>query len=195
MFWLATEDHDVAEVNHTFVFGPDHRPIQLSVDAEGASERPVGAIPIAAPPVDRLREVLAGFPYGEEVAEMVRAAYQPASPSERHSVRCWSDCSRAAACCLSILWMNPCGDWRRRCCRKPCGRTKACMRNLIERGKDLEAAGYHAQVHVEAKTSLVFLLDGERRARCGGKTASTLQSEQPQIFGGGADRSRGTIIA
>jgi bacillithiol biosynthesis cysteine-adding enzyme BshC len=35
--------------------------------------------------------------------------------------------------------------------------------NLIERGKQLEAAGYHAQVHVEAKTSLVFLLDGQRR--------------------------------
>jgi len=35
---------------------------------------------------------------------------------------------------------------------------------LIERGQNLESAGYHAQVHVEAKTSLVFLLDGERRA-------------------------------
>ena len=32
---------------------------------------------------------------------------------------------------------------------------------LIERGKELETAGYHAQVHVEAKTSLVFVLDGE----------------------------------
>jgi uncharacterized protein YllA (UPF0747 family) len=35
---------------------------------------------------------------------------------------------------------------------------------LIERAKQLEAAGYHAQVHVEPKTSLVFLLDGQRRA-------------------------------
>src|SRR6202161_2065311 len=51
IFGLATEDHDVAEVNHTFVFGPDHRPIQLSVDADGAPERSVGAIPIAAAPV------------------------------------------------------------------------------------------------------------------------------------------------
>ena len=34
---------------------------------------------------------------------------------------------------------------------------------LQERDRELEAAGYHAQVHVEAKTSLVFLLDGERR--------------------------------
>ncbi len=46
MFWLATEDHDVAEVNHAFVFGPDHRPVQLSVAANGGSERPVGGIPI-----------------------------------------------------------------------------------------------------------------------------------------------------
>jgi len=35
---------------------------------------------------------------------------------------------------------------------------------LIERGKTLEEAGYHAQVHVEAKTSLMFLLDRDRRA-------------------------------
>ena len=62
MFWLATEDHDVAEVNHTFVFGPDQRPIQLSVAANGVSERPVGGIPIAEPPVDRLREILARIP-------------------------------------------------------------------------------------------------------------------------------------
>src|SRR6202044_2549857 len=75
MFWLATEDHDVAEVNHAFVFGPDYQPIQLIVNANGGSERPVGGIPIAAPPVDRLREALAQFPYGEEVAEMVRVAY------------------------------------------------------------------------------------------------------------------------
>ena len=77
MFWLATEDHDVAEVNHTFVFGPDHRPIQLGGDANGAPERPVGSIPIAAPPVDRLREILSGFPHGEEVAAIVQAAYPP----------------------------------------------------------------------------------------------------------------------
>src|SRR5579884_2804763 len=36
LFWLPTEDHDFAEVNHTYVFGPEHRPILLSVD--GASK-------------------------------------------------------------------------------------------------------------------------------------------------------------
>src|SRR5215472_1720997 len=31
VFWLATEDHDFAEVNHAWVFGPDHRPIKLEM--------------------------------------------------------------------------------------------------------------------------------------------------------------------
>jgi uncharacterized protein YllA (UPF0747 family) len=65
MFWLATEDHDVAEVNHAFVFGPDHRPVRLSVDANGGAERPVGGISIATPPIERLREALWPFPHGE----------------------------------------------------------------------------------------------------------------------------------
>jgi len=34
---------------------------------------------------------------------------------------------------------------------------------LLERNQELTAAGYHAQVHVEDHTSLVFLLEGGRR--------------------------------
>src|SRR5213078_102252 len=29
VFWIATEDHDFAEVNHVSVFGPNHRPAKL----------------------------------------------------------------------------------------------------------------------------------------------------------------------
>ena len=39
MFWLATEDHDVAEVNHAFVFGPDHQPCP----AQRGRQRRIGA--------------------------------------------------------------------------------------------------------------------------------------------------------
>src|SRR5712692_7923908 len=57
IFWLATEDHDFAEINHSFVFNAEHQPVALSVDGSGASQRPVGSIPVAAPPIDRLREI------------------------------------------------------------------------------------------------------------------------------------------
>ena len=34
---------------------------------------------------------------------------------------------------------------------------------LLERNKDLESSGYHAQVHIRPKTSLFFLLENGRR--------------------------------
>jgi len=164
MFWLATEDHDVAEVNHAFVFGPDHRPIQLSVAANGGSERPVGGIPIAAPPVDGLREALAGFPHGEEVAEMARAAY-PAGVTFGRAFRTLLERLLAGR---GLLFVDPLDESIRRLAapllRETIQQDEALHGKLIERGQQLESAGYHAQVHVEAKTSLVFLLDGERRA-------------------------------
>jgi bacillithiol synthase len=164
MFWLATEDHDVAEVNHAFVFGPDHRPIQLSVNANGGSERPVGGIRIAAPPVDRLREVLAGFPYGDEVAEMARIAY----PSGVTFGRAFRALLERLLAGRGLLFVEPLDESVRRLAapllQETVRQDEGLHAKLIERGKQLEAAGYHAQVHVEAKTSLVFLLDGERRA-------------------------------
>jgi bacillithiol biosynthesis cysteine-adding enzyme BshC len=163
MFWLATEDHDVAEVNHTFVFGPDHRPVQLSVDVSGGSERPVGGIPIAAPPVDGLRDVLAGFPYGEEVAEMVRIAY-PAGVTFGRAFRALLERLLAGR---GVVFVNPLDESVRRLAapllQEAVRQDEGLHGKLIERAKQLEAAGYHAQVHVEAKTSLVFLLDGQRR--------------------------------
>src|SRR5205823_13725392 len=33
IFWLATEDHDLAEVDHTWSFGADHQPVPLRAEA------------------------------------------------------------------------------------------------------------------------------------------------------------------
>ena len=163
MFWLATEDHDVAEVNHTFVFGPDHRPIQLSVSANGGSERPVGGIAIASPPVDRLREVLAAFPHGEEVAELTRAAY----PDGATFGRAFRALLERLLAGRGLLFVDPLDESVRRLAapllQEAVRQDDGLHEKLLERGRELETAGYHAQVHVEAKTSLVFLLDGERR--------------------------------
>ena len=163
VFWLATEDHDVAEVNHTFVFGPDHRPVRLSVEADGGTDRPVGGISIAAPPVERLREALAPFPHGEEVVEMVRAAY-PAGAKFGSAFR---ELLQRLLAGRGILFVDPLNEAVRRLAapllEEAVRRDESLHAKLLARGKELEAAGYHAQVHVEAKTSLVFLLDGERR--------------------------------
>src|SRR5256886_3788155 len=44
VFWLATEDHDFAEVNHTWVFDPNHRPVKLEVNGSAGGHQPVGEV-------------------------------------------------------------------------------------------------------------------------------------------------------
>src|ERR1039458_1939679 len=70
VFWVATEDHDFAEVNHTWVFDAAHRPIKLEM-RRSASAQPVGTVTLVSPPVNELRSALHGMPFGEEVADMV----------------------------------------------------------------------------------------------------------------------------
>src|SRR5579871_2242356 len=42
VFWLATEDHDFAEVNHCWVFDAEHHPIKLELVRGPSSSQPVG---------------------------------------------------------------------------------------------------------------------------------------------------------
>jgi bacillithiol biosynthesis cysteine-adding enzyme BshC len=163
VFWLATEDHDFAEVNHTFVFNASHQPISLSVNGSGTAERPVGRIPIAEPPVSQLREALAGFPNGEEIAQMVAEAYCPGTAFGA----AFQALLEKLLAKQGLLFVDPLDESIRRMAApvlRDALRDGAQLQNrLLERNKELEAAGYHAQVHVEAKTSLAFLLEGDRR--------------------------------
>jgi len=163
IFWLATEDHDFAEVNHTYVFDKDHRPIAVSVNGAAGTERPVGTIPIAEPPVERLREILKTFPYGEDIVDLVRQAYQP---GVTFGAGFQALLERLLAK-FGLLFINPLDEAVRQLAapllRDALSADEELHAKLLERNQELEAGGYHAQVHVEPKTSLVFLLDGDRR--------------------------------
>ena len=167
VFWLATEDHDFAEVNHVWVFDSSHRPVQLSVDANGdsgnARQRPVGGIALDRPPVDELARMFAGFPHGDEVVEAVREAYRPGATMGAAFRTLLGGLLHK----LGLLFLDPLDPAVRKIgapivadALSAAGDLKA---QLIERSRELVAAGYHAQVHLEEKTSLFFLLEnGER---------------------------------
>jgi bacillithiol biosynthesis cysteine-adding enzyme BshC len=163
VFWLATEDHDFAEIDHTWVFDKDHRPVPIGVNSSGESERPVGTIPVTDPPVERLREILRAFPHSEEVVELVRQAYQP---GVTFGAGFQALLERLLAK-FGILYIDPLDEAVRRLAapllRNALQGGAKLNEKLLQRNKGLEAAGYHAQVHVEQKTSLVFLLEGARR--------------------------------
>ena len=78
VFWLATEDHDFAEVDHAWVFGADHQPVKIGlpgVPDNGA--HPVGGIGLQDIPIDALRSALAGLPFAGDAVALVERAYKP----------------------------------------------------------------------------------------------------------------------
>src|SRR5438552_3323335 len=77
-FWMATEDHDFAEVNHVWVFGADHRPAKIEM-RRSASAQPVGGVVLADPPVRDLRATMRDLPFGDEVSDLVEETYRAGS--------------------------------------------------------------------------------------------------------------------
>src|SRR5215831_2909078 len=80
VFWLATEDHDFAEVNHAWVFDAEHRPHKVEM-RRSAAEQPVGDVTLAALPVAEmlaeLRTAMQGLPFADEVVALAEETYRP----------------------------------------------------------------------------------------------------------------------
>ncbi len=163
VFWLATEDHDFDEVNHCWVFDAANRPLRLELGGENAERRPVGGIRIGNAPLDGLREALRDLPFGEETAALVAEAYGPGETLGSAFGKLLRRILRGQ----EMPFFDPMHPASRRLAAPVLGDAVRAMPGLVarlmERGKELAAAGYHAQVLVEGQTSLVFLLENGRR--------------------------------
>lgn len=160
VFWLATEDHDFAEVNHVWMFDAEGRPAQLQVNGS-APGMPVGEVRLPALP--DLHAVLSGLPFGEEVAALIHRAYQPG----RTMGQAFGALLRALTAGYGLIQIDPMQPEIRALAapliRKALDAAPDLTNGILERNRELESAGYHAQVHVEPHTSLVFLLENGRR--------------------------------
>ena len=162
VFWLATEDHDFAEVNHAWVFGADHQPRKMEM-RRSAVEQPAGDVALVAPPVRELRAALHGLPFGEEVADMVEETYRAGNTMGM----AFSELLRRLLAQFDILYLDPMLP-AFRALAAPALRSAVAAADLLTAGvlarnRELAEAGYHAQVHVEDHTSFVFLLENGKR--------------------------------
>jgi bacillithiol biosynthesis cysteine-adding enzyme BshC len=166
VFWVATEDHDFAEVAHTWVFDAQYQPVRIGIASpEPDGARPVGSVPLTDIPLAALRSALSGLPFAEEAVALVE--------------RCWAP-GETMGSAFAKLIREIFGPWGMLVIdpMSPAIRTMAApfMKDavlrmpelcdaLMARGHELEDRGYHAQVLVDGKTSLAFLLeDGHRKA-------------------------------
>lgn len=163
VFWIATEDHDFAEVNHAHVFTRGRQAVTLHTEGAGAANQPVGGIPLPAPPVDALSAALEGFPCGDEIAALVREAY----PNGVTLGAGFRNLIGGLLRKFDLLYLDPLDPAIREIAapflKDALAHAHGLNTKLRERGRELEKNGYHAQVLVEEDTSLLFRLEGERR--------------------------------
>jgi len=168
VFWLATEDHDFAEVNHAWVYSAAGEPAAVRVDAPAefaGKAMPVGGIPIAFPPLDQLRAALSGLPFSDEVTAIVEQAYRPGATMGSG----FRALLKTLLAKLDLLYLDPLDPAVRKVGAPFLTQALRAVPELkagfLARNRELTDAGYHAQVYVDEKTSLFFLLDkGERAA-------------------------------
>jgi len=162
LFWLATEDHDFAEVNHAWVFDRRHTPVKLEM-RRTASAQPVGGVTLSNPPVRELRTALQGMPFGDEVADLAEDTYR----SGNTMGRAFSELLRRLLMRFDVPQVDPMlPEFRQLAApaiRVAAEQGAGLTARVLERNRQLQAAGYHSQVHVEEHTAFFFLLENGKR--------------------------------
>ena len=164
IFWLASEDHDFAEINH--VVFPSGRELKQLTYAElpSAPAVPVGSIVLderITPLVEQAWEIL-GF---SDAMQALAAAYVPGNTF----AQAFREFYTKAFAAQGLLVLDAAGRDIHRIggpvLRAAIERADEFHAALIARNAELAAAGYHAQVAVADQSSLLFLIDDKTGAR------------------------------
>jgi bacillithiol biosynthesis cysteine-adding enzyme BshC len=183
IFWLATEDHDFAEINHV-VFPARRELRKLVYSAAPQAARPVGGIVLddsITPLLDQAWELLGSSDAMEALAE----AYKPGRTFAQAFAGFYSRIFAAQG----LLVLDAGGrDFHRLgapVLRAALERADELHSALLDRNRQLEAAGYHAQVAVAAQSSLLFLIDEKTGARLALKRTAPTAAEPAGLWQAG----------
>jgi bacillithiol biosynthesis cysteine-adding enzyme BshC len=165
VFWLATSDHDLAEVNHVSIPGPDGLRRTLSTSSHGVAGAPVSDVRLGEeilPVVEEAASLLGD----SEATQLLRESYRPGETLGSAFARL---CARLFSSWGVILLDASDAELHRIAepiYRSAVERAEELDAALLTRGQALESAGYHQQVKVTASSVLLFAMHE------GGRTAS-----------------------
>jgi bacillithiol biosynthesis cysteine-adding enzyme BshC len=166
VFWLATEDHDLAEVNHCF-FSKRGGFERFDLAIDGPDDRRVGEIQLgeAMHGLSAQLGALLEGPWSEEVAKWISESYRP----EETFGSAFGKLMTRIFVGHGLIFLDPMSPELHRFAlptmRKAVKEHKSLGDELVARSEALEKAGFHAQVKVTEQSTLVFrAVDGHRLA-------------------------------
>ena len=162
VFWLATEDHDLAEVDQVSLLTKTSvETLKLGLSA--ARPLPVGEMVLGndAAVLERASELLGWAP----VCDLLRECYAPEATLAEGFGKLLTRVFAAQGLIVMDAASREFHALGAPVLRYAVEHAEALETALLARSKDLEAADYHAQVLVVAGHSLLFLIDAETGAR------------------------------
>ena len=196
IFWLASEDHDFAEINHVSLpAGRASGEARISATQdENAPAIPVGRIVLS----DQIAELTAKaceLLGPSDATDALAAAYKPG----RTFAQAFADFYSRIFAAQGLLVLDASGREMHRIgapvLRAAIERADEFNAALLERNQQLEAAGYHAQVAVAEHSSLLFLIDETTGARNALRRTATDADEPNGLWqAGGQSYSTADLI-
>lgn len=189
IFWLATEDHDVAEVNHTFFnTRTGLTRYELPPTPETENHR-VGEITLGEKIQFIVSQAADGLD-GPDAAEVARALLESYTPAETFGSAYGKLLARLLAG-RGIIFIDPLDARLHRIAapvyRRALDEADSLREALEARSKELDRGGFHAQVKVAPGSTVLFYnLGGQRQP---------LRSRNGQFFAGDSEFSADQLRA
>lgn len=155
IFWLATEDHDLAEVNHAALLTAEGKLEKVASDSHGATNAPISDVRFG-PEIEQVAARAAEVLGDTEITGLLNNAYRPGETLG----------SAFGKLCAALFGefgviLLDASDPELHELAQPVYRAAVIGAEeidnaLLARGKELRAAGYHEQVKVTPSSTLLF---------------------------------------
>jgi bacillithiol biosynthesis cysteine-adding enzyme BshC len=167
VFWVASEDHDYDEVNHCRIVDSEGRikDIRYS-DGNRAPDTPVGRIELGKDIIETIDDFISTLPKSEFMPELerdLRESYEVGLGFARSFSRLMARIFKN----YGVVLLDPLDEKLKQVVAPlyslSIEKSSEIAQALVHRSRELEEAGYHAQIHVSDDMVPLFVIDESRR--------------------------------
>jgi bacillithiol synthase len=167
MFWVASEDHDFEEVNHTRLINREGQLVTITYAGCSPKEgKPVGHVKLNEKISENIDQMVAALPESEfmpRLVEDLRDSYKAganfADAFGKMMIKLFGK--------FGVVLINPLDDRLKAVAGEiyagAMSNAPEFASRLLNATAQLEASGYHAQVYASASAAPLFMLDEGRR--------------------------------
>ncbi|HTG16885.1 MAG TPA: bacillithiol biosynthesis cysteine-adding enzyme BshC [Blastocatellia bacterium] len=185
VFWIASEDHDYEEVNHLKVLDREGQLKTIRYEAgDLPKDAPVGRVVLCdgiTKTVDEFITLLPPSEFTPDIERDLRESYAPGTGFAQAFAKLMARLFKN----YGVVLLDPLDEELKQVVAplysQALEKSEEIARALVARSRELEAAGYHAQVHVSEDMVPLFIVDDGRRV------AMTRENGRFQVKG--SDRS------